>query len=267
MSVELSEKFVKELSKFNEFMTNVGYIVRDINDEECEWNVSLVGDNYSEPGRNKLESFVKKLMEKYVITLEETQIEDAKLLVKEFKERPKEEKPKKVKKEDVKEKPKKVKQNVKEENPKKVEKEEKPKKVKKEVKKEVKDGVLLDFTLDTSDTWHLETLEYWTSELVSVFGTSMRTGTTEDKHVFEWKLLVNGDVYSIYDWDREEEYNEKTWYLSGDNESEKNIKELHKYIQSKIEVKSEDNKDEDEEDEDEEDEEDLVLTLSDLEDN
>ena len=216
----MTDKFKKELENFYEWAVMSSYIIKDINDEQHEWSMKLL-NKFEEPGRNKLEAYIKALFAKYTITLNDADIEDAKLLAKEFKEKSKT--TQKVT-EEVEEKPKKK-------TTKKVteEVEEKPKK---SIKKD-KTGIKLDMTLDTSETYNVDTLDFWTEELVSVFGKPKKTGSKEDEHTWEWKIEVNGDVYSIYDWnENKDSFEEATWYLGATSDNKKNVKALNDYIES-----------------------------------
>ena len=228
-SIVLSDKFKKELEKFFSWANEL-YSIKDINDKEKEWSFSLL-KTFEEPGRNKLEAYLKEILKNYVISINDTDIEDAKLLAKEFKEKAtkkatkkteseSEEKPKKATK-----KSKKVTEEIESES------EEKPKKAKVKATKKEKSEVKLDMSLDTSETYNVDTLDFWTDELESVFGKPKKTGSDEEEHTWEWKLDVNGDVYSIYNWNEyEESYEETTWYLGSTVENKKTVKALNDYI-------------------------------------
>jgi hypothetical protein len=232
VSIVLTEKFNKEMEKFFEWASKNNYIIRDIDDEECEWSIELLSE-FKEPSRNKLEMYIKSLFDKYTIMTDNNEINDAKLLSKEFKEF----KPvKKSKKEEALTKKEKVvkekKEKVVKEKKEKVVKEKKEELVKE--KKEEEDDIKLDMSLDTSDTFYLDTLGYSSLELTSVFGKPKQTGKKDEEHVYEWKLEVNDNVYTIYDWENEENFENTKWHLGGINESKNNIKALYKYIDSMI---------------------------------
>ena len=201
-SVVLTDKFKKELEKFFSWAVNSEYIIKDINDEQHEWSTKLL-NKFEEPGRNKLEAYIKALFAKYTISLNDMDIEDAKLLAKEFKEKGE-----------------KVKKTTK-----------KSKEVESDV--EVDESVKLDMSLDTSETFNVDTLEFWTSELIQVFGKPKKTGGKDDEHTWEWKLEVNGEPFTIYDWNENgESFDEATWYLGATSDNKKNTKTLVKYIES-----------------------------------
>lgn len=232
VSVVLSDKFKKELEKFLSWASE-SYTIKDINNNEKEWTVALL-TKFEEPGRNKLEAYIKSLLQSYVISIGEMDIEDAKLLAKEFKgkskksedsESEKETKTTKTKK--TSEKPKK---EVKEE--KETKKEVKEKTTKKS-KSESEPSVRMDMSLDTSETYNVETLDFWTEELVKVFGEPKETGSEDEEHTWEWKVEVDGDIYSIYNWNEYgESYEDSTWYLGSTVENKKTIKVLNDYIWS-----------------------------------
>jgi len=259
-SSPLTDKFAKELKSFFEWASNNNYLIKDIDSEEHNWTIKLLF-NFEEPGRNKLELYIKSLLNKYTISINDNDINDSKLLAKEFKEN----KPKKVTKKEISEEetPKKVTKKVtkkettkketpeetSEETPTKVTKKETPKKeTKKETpKKETpkkETSVILDMSLDTSYTNELNTLKYCTDELVDVFGEPVKTGEKDDGHVYEWKIKINDSIYAIYDWYNEDNFENTTWYLAGEDESEHNIKTLYKYIDSKLKEQNDESDDE-----------------------
>lgn len=220
-TVVLTDKFKKELEKFFEWAVMSEYIIKDINNEQQEWSMKLL-NKFEEPGRNKLEAYIKALFAKYTISIGEMDIEDAKLLAKEFKEKPKK---------SEKEKPKKS---------------EKAKTTKKLPTEDVTvpwgyedtsildaESIKLDMSLDTSETFNVDTLEFWTSELVQVFGKPKKTGGKDHEHTWEWKVEVNGQPFTIYDWNENgDSFEEATWYLGSTSENKKNIKALNSYIES-----------------------------------
>jgi hypothetical protein len=227
-AIVLTDKFVKELEKFFEWAIESEYLIKDINNEQHEWSIKLL-TKFEEPGRNKLESYIKALFAKYIISLNEMDIEDAKLLAKEFKDNGGKTS-KKSKVVDT------------EEKPKKSEKTKTTKKSKVEVVEEVVEeseseneveNVKLDMSLDTSETFNVDTLEFWTSELVEVFGKPKKTGGKDDEHTWEWKIEVNSVPFTIYDWNENgDNFEDTTWYLGATSENKKNIKTLISYIES-----------------------------------
>jgi hypothetical protein len=225
-SIVLTDKFAKEVEKFFVW-ASVGYSVQDINGDAKVWSLSLL-KSFDEPARNKLETFIKELMKKYTISMGDEIVEDFKLFAKAYKEAPKVKKETKTKltKQDKKE-PKKIVQKGNVDEEKKTE----PKKT----------DIVVDANLDTSDTWHLETLEFDTRQLIKAFGTPLKNGGKNggkegDEHKYEWKLKVLGTegVYTIYDFINEDgsydDFDEAEWYLGGDNENTENIQKIIKYI-------------------------------------
>lgn len=216
----LTEKFNKELDKFFEWAAMSEYLIKDIENEQHEWSIKLLS-KFEEPSRNKLEAYIKALFVKYTILIGETEIEDAKLLAKEFKNKSnKKEVKEKVKKEEIKEE---VKEKIEE-------------KAEEEIEEE---SVKLDMSLDTSECFYVDTLEFWTSELVEVFGNPKKTGSKDEEHTWEWKIEVNGEPFSIYNWNADgDSYDESTWYLGSTSENKTNIITLIKYIESWFEIES-----------------------------
>jgi hypothetical protein len=97
--VGLSAKFEKELSHFITWMPSTEYNLSDVVDgSKVNWN-DVVLSSFQEPGRNKLESFIKELMKVYFLNKNGNEITDVKLIAKEFRETPKKEIKKQTKKE------------------------------------------------------------------------------------------------------------------------------------------------------------------------
>ena len=220
--MSLTPKFAKELENFFEWVSTNNYLIKDIDNEEHEWTIKLLF-NYEEPARNKLELYIKSLLNKYTISIDDNDIGDAKLLAKEFKEN----KPKKITKKEKDETPKKITKKEKDETPKKI------------TKKNEK-SIIIDMSLDTSYTNELNIIEYSTSQLVNVFGKPITTGEKNDNHVYEWKIRINKSIYSIYDWYNQNNFENTTWYLAGTDENKDNIKILHEYIDLSIQEKHKD---------------------------
>jgi hypothetical protein len=238
-AIVITDKFIKELEKFFEWVIESEYLIKDINSDQHEWSIKLL-TKFEEPGRNKLEAYIKALFAKYTISLNEMDIEDAKLLAKEFKDKGGKTS-KKSQAVDAEEKPKKSKVEIKEVVEKVEEFESEKEKTIKKSKVEVKEveseneseNVKLDMSLDTSETFNVDTLEFWTSELVEVFGKPKKTGGKDDEHTWEWKIEVNGDPFTIYDWNENgDNFEDTTWYLGATSENKKNIKTLISYIES-----------------------------------
>ena len=67
MSNEIySVSFNKMLVQFFEWVKKVDYYVKDVNGVVKEWELTML-DDFVEPGRNKLEVFLKTLVEKYIV--------------------------------------------------------------------------------------------------------------------------------------------------------------------------------------------------------
>ncbi|HBS53636.1 MAG TPA: hypothetical protein DD806_06525, partial [Flavobacterium sp.] len=100
-------------------------------------------------------------------------------------------------------------------------------KAKKVVEKIEDDQVKVDMTLDTLDTEYVDTLEYWTSDLVKAFGKPKKTGGDDEDHLYEWKIQVNNSIFSIYDWHNDQSFDDITWHISGFGDYKKNEKNLN----------------------------------------
>jgi len=242
---KLSEKFEKDLEKFFVWAVKNEYLIKN-DDSEIEWSMELLKTiEFTEPGRNKLDSFINAVKDSYTIENEDGEVDDAKLMAKEFKDA-KEKSPRKKKAE------KEIEQNeTGEVKPKKVKKTKTieevedvvvPKKVKKTktviVEAEI-ESVKLDMTLDTENTDWLDIIEFWTNDLIKVFGKPHKTGGKEDNnHTHEWKLEINGGIYSIYDWDNTDAFEDITWHIAthveSKSENKENIKTLYNYMNSML---------------------------------
>ena len=98
--------------------------------------------------------------------------------------------------------------------------------------------IKVDMSLDTSKGYYLATLPFTTNQLVQVFGQPIKTGTEEDDHVFEWKILSNKKVFSIYDWENAGTFEDSKWYISGKKNSEHNITEFIENTLKKVKSES-----------------------------
>lgn len=241
--VEMSEKFAKELAKFFAWAETKEIGIVDGDNDTVEWGMSLLeGVEYTEAPRLKLEKALEKICEYHTVTMDDTEIGNVKELVTAFK-------PKKVVKKaeeaesEPEAPPKKAKKIVKKAE---VTETEAPKKAKKIVKKAEPEAPKaaksvkgtrtpkVNWALDTEETEWIDILEYSTEQLVQVFGEPKITGDgDEDDHVYEWKIEMNGKAFSIYDWESEEEYDDKEWHVAGPTEKT-SIKSLLKYIAEQL---------------------------------
>ncbi len=201
---ELSEKFTKDLNKFFKWAESV-YEIKDSNEVEIErdWNMKLL-KNFEEPGRNKLDAYVKELMKKYKIYKDSELIDDYKVIVKEFKNKPKR---------------KRVETDSSE-----------PSEAAQEVKAQKE--IVVDNSLDTADAYYLDTLEFDTNTLLKKFGKPQKNDN--EKNRFEWKLKVGDNVYSIYDWLNEDgefdAFADATWHICGFSSNKKDIAAIIKHL-------------------------------------
>ena len=207
---ELSDKFANDLEKFFIWVVENDYVLTDtVQDSEIDWDMELVRD-FEEPGRNKMESFLKKLMKIYSLTKDNEQVIDIKTMVKNFKEN----KPKHINK--------------------------KEKRVVKKVV-ESKKEIEVNVKFDTSDTFYIDTLEFSTCDLIKVFGKPYNTGTRDSKHQYEWKIMVGGSiVYSVYNWLNEDgehdEFSDNEWHVASTKEDKISLSKLNNFISNKLQV-------------------------------
>jgi hypothetical protein len=84
MTIELSEKFSKEIEKFFNWANEHYILENNVTGNIQVWNTKLL-NNYEEPQRNKLEHLLKNLMKSFVFKQNGCVIDDVKLIVKNFK--------------------------------------------------------------------------------------------------------------------------------------------------------------------------------------
>lgn len=202
----LSEKFAVTIQKLLIWLKDNDYELKDSDNCNIKWSMDLLND-FNEPGRNKIETFIKKIGKEYSLTKDSNKVLDVKMLVNNFKQNKPKIQRKKKQKETLTSTPK--------ENP----------------------NVIVDNTLNTSNTFNVDTLPYFTDDLIEVFGYPEEIKDEDSQ--YEWKLNVNGYTYSIYDWiENNETFEDKMWYLASTNEDTsedtKNIKMLYKFINNKI---------------------------------
>lgn len=213
MSATLTETFKKEMIEFITWVELNNYTLHNKSDKsEVEWTINLLPE-YEEPKRNKLLLFLKNILEIYDIIKDSSTINDTEQLIRNFKDRPKETKPRK-KKETL----------PKKESPK--------KSPKKESKKDKELHELkLDSSIDTVDLGYLSETEFTTKELEQFFKEAPVECTYNPDCKYEWKFWFNGKRYSLYNWayhdDTFDEYYDNEWFLSGENKNDsKKIKEM-----------------------------------------
>lgn len=204
MNMNLSENFSTMMQKFFIWTEENEYVLTDMtNGSNIKWDMNLLSD-FKEPGRNKIETFVKKLNKEYNLMKNSEKVLDFKLMVKNFKEN----KPKIVKK---------INKNV---------------SLNKDKKIVNSLSVFVDKSLDTNNTYNIDTLEYFTHELINAFGKPNEIKDDDSK--YEWKLNVDGEIFSIYDWiENKEKFEDATWYLAGLKEDITKINKIYDFIDSK----------------------------------
>jgi hypothetical protein len=86
LNLTISEKFEKELVTFMLWISDSDYkISKGKESEELDWTIDLLS-SFEEPGRNKLECFIKELKKMYFISYNEEEINDIKSITKNFRE-------------------------------------------------------------------------------------------------------------------------------------------------------------------------------------
>lgn len=212
----ISDKFGKELSKFFAWAEKNKYNLTFIESgESCVWNDALI-QGFKEPSRNKLEVYLRNVLEKYKVTQGMESVEDHKFFAKEYKDS----------------------------------KQVKP-------KKNVLGGSvqLFDQTIETSesinltdtiDFTYIDTLPATTEQLVKAFGQPLANTNPEDHIRYEWKVLIGGVVYNIYDWRDSSSFEAATWHIGKQEESDSAIKLLSEYILCKEDKVDKEDKKEDE---------------------
>lgn len=218
----LSEKFEKELVKFIAWLPTTDYKIKDIVDNsELEWKDSVL-TNFEEPGRNKLESYIREMSKGYFITKGEQEVNDVKFMANEFRT--------------AKVKNTKTQKNTKDtkitKNAKNTQKNAKPEETQKNAKPEQTFKISVgDF--DTSETFNLDTLDCYTKDLINMFGQPMFF-KDETEFQYEWRLVVGAKVFSIYNWKNDtgcfDNFDDCEWYLGGTEENTKEQLFLKKYI-------------------------------------
>lgn len=214
-----SETFVNDLEKFKIWLDENEYYLNDIvTGEKVILEINMI--SFNEPSRNKLECYVKELVKYYSLIKEDEEVDDIKSMIKNFRQN----KPKKVKNNIKKEKNIKIKKEneTKQDNEVEIEIDIKNKKVEIETKlKENKVDIIVKDSLDTEDVCYIDTLEFCTSDLEKVFGKPLKNGGENDKHQYEWKILVVMEneeiIYSIYNWKEKngefKSYDENRWHI------------------------------------------------------
>ena len=88
-------------------------------------------------------------------------------------------------------------------------------------------------SFDTSDTWYINTLSQSTQDLVNALGEPIKNKNSDD-YQYEWKIMVGGKVFSIYNWlnyyNEFYSFEENEWYLGGTQEKSEQEEYLMNYI-------------------------------------
>jgi len=229
----LSAKFEKELTSFIAWLPSTEYNVSDVaNGSKVDWK-DVVLSSFQEPGRNKLETFIKELMKVYFLHENGVEITDVKLIAKQFREAPKESKKvpkesKKVPKETKKAPKESKKEKVTEKESKKEKVTEKESKKEKVTEKESKKEKVTENTLDKSEECFMRALLYCSKKLAKCFGNNM-----DD----EWKLMIGSKGFSIGNLINEDDFEGNEWYLASFEKRSQKEKDLLSYMDNFIKNK------------------------------
>lgn len=209
---EMSQKFMKELNKFFEWAKEAKYVIMSAKDnKERNWDMDLM-KNFEEPGRNKLEGYIRELQKTYVIWSSKEgsqggmvlndEVDDYKLLAKEYKDT--------------------------------CSKRKRTESTETEMSNTVVPNYTVSESIDTSETFYVDTLQLSTETLKEKLGEPIETGKEEDEHSFEWKLMVGENVYSIYDWgEKDIDMEDKTWHVACTVTDKKGLNALKKQLENK----------------------------------
>jgi hypothetical protein len=250
MSV-ISEKFLKEYNRFIDWFPFTEYKLFDKNGNQVELKkVDISG--YEEPSRNKLETYIKYVMKNYLLTKNDEEITDIKLLAKKFREYKPKRSRSKSSSDDLDKNVKNKKQKNQKDEKQKNQKDEKKEDVKPENSEKfvviVRDDKYNSYTsfgssnrslcslvkddFNTSDTFYIDTLPYWTKQLRRCFGNPMEYDNEDFK--YEWKIMVGSKIFSIYNWLNDEnkfdDLEEYEWYLAGNSINTSEQKFLMEFI-------------------------------------
>jgi hypothetical protein len=224
MSSIISERFGKELSKFFSWAESNDYLVSN---GKKTWGMALAY-KFDEPGRNKLDMFIKHVLKTHSVTVSDENITDHRDIIKAYKEG-------------------KANKTNKDNTDNKANSKGKASAKKVQSKDKVCYDIIKNNKLDTSETYYVETLEFSAHQLEQAFGKPIKSGNTDTKHRYEWiiKLTIEGEarVYSIYDWVIDEdnklfdEYEDCEWYLAGCDEIQLSTFKKYKKIRKKLTTK------------------------------
>ena len=87
--------------------------------------------------------------------------------------------------------------------------------------------ILINDEIDTSDTGYLISLDVSEDKLVKAFGNPVFNTIKDDSWSKEWKILINGHPYSIYDWK-----SGQGWHLAGEKKNKKDMTLLERHLEN-----------------------------------
>lgn len=211
MSYTLTPKFEKELYTFFDWANHENeYNIYDKNGDILSWCKTLLVE-FNETPRKKLDGFLKKVFQLYIIKNKNNQIEYTYTnIINKYKE---------------------LKNPSKVTLDKQVDNLCEAMNLTLTVNENPHIMLMIDNNLDTTHTWWLCNLEYTTEQLINAFGEPAFTGNETTKHRYEWKFSIDNHIFSIYDWKFENsefyDINEADWFLCGNsNKHNKKIIDL-----------------------------------------
>jgi len=215
LNLTISEKFEKELLTFMLWISDSDYkISKTKGSEELNWSIDLLS-SFEEPGRNKLECFIKELKKVYFISYNEQQINDIKAITKNFREN-KSKISKNIKKNGIQVQKKEVKNLVKENVEENVEenvKENMKENVKENVEENVKENVKENMNMSDN----VCKLGLTTEILVGVLGMPKYCKNEYVKYKWDLKCEKTDKSFMIYNWVNEDKsfevFESTEWYL------------------------------------------------------
>jgi len=267
-----TQKFEKDILKFVGWANENNYdLVKKPTGENVKWDMSVFA-GIAEPGRNKLEKTLSEVLKNYNITIPnvETQIEqdegDAKIIIKLYTDskttQPKQRKSKSKSTSDT-ESSIDTNETIKNETAK--VKKPRQKRISKTKTQDQKDQIEISETesvtqdtqikqriekiggfmdidrcgtiVITDGTYYLDTLNCSTEQLVGLLGDPLKTGTQSSKHRYEWKFMINNEIFTIYDWVNEDgvfdDFAETEWYIGGEAPNKRLVTRIKEFLDAR----------------------------------
>lgn len=208
----ISDKFAKELQKFFLWANENHYVITNASDGEVQqWNEQLLQQFY-EPARNKLETYIKELLKTYSIaqTIDGNveEVDDHKILAKDFKQNKRKTKRKRTTLTDS-----------------------------TTTESESANSVIIrNDNIDSSKMVYIDTLPLKFDQLVKTFGDPIQNQVDNDDWRLEWKININQKPFSVYDWKESGEFQnfqDSTFHICGNTDNDNAaVSALVSFVQS-----------------------------------